>query len=66
MFGLLDDTAMVQHFRRDLSVRVKIAIERFQANLDPLLLEDICEAAFRQATMQRHLPAFESDFRRVS
>src|ERR1051325_10968950 len=66
MFGLLDDPALMHHFRRDLSGRIKTAIERFQANFDPLLLEDIGEAAFRQTPMQRHLPAFETGFRRVS
>src|SRR5580765_6360391 len=59
MLRLLDNAAAVHRFRSDLIIGGKALVERFQAHLNPLLLENIREAAFRQTTMQRHLAAFE-------
>src|SRR5580765_7835416 len=66
MFRFLDDAAMVHHFRGDLIVRGKALLQRLEAHLDPMLLENIGEAALGQTTMQRHLTAFEAGFRRVT
>src|SRR5882724_923787 len=61
MFRLLDDPTIVQEFRGHLFVCFEATIERSQTNFEPALLEDICEPALGQATMQRHLAAFEAN-----
>src|SRR6185436_10785029 len=48
MFCFLDNAAMVQHFRSDLIVRGEGLLQSFEAYLNPLLLENISEAALRQ------------------
>ena len=63
---LFDDATLMKHLWRDFIVCRKMFFERFQANLEPLLLENIREAAFGQTTMQRHLAALETDLHRVA
>src|SRR5262245_27462541 len=66
MFRLLDQAARVQNLGRDLFVGIEMLIERREADLEPALLEDVGEAALRQATMKRHLAAFKPNLARVT
>src|SRR5207245_2958866 len=66
VFRFLDDAAVVQNFRSDFVFGREAPLQRLETHFDPLLLENVREAAFRQTTMQWHLPAFESDLRRVA
>src|SRR5438874_3932471 len=60
MLGLLDQTALVKEFRCNRISGGEAFFDLAEADLDPLLLKDICEPTFRQTSLQRHLPALES------
>src|SRR3982750_3175911 len=66
VLGLLDNAAMVQHLWRDFIVGRKRFFQRFETDLDPLLLENIRKATLRQPAMKRHLAAFESRLRGIA
>src|SRR4030081_1247534 len=66
MLGLLDNPAIVQKFGRHFFVGCEAAVERRQTDLEPALLEDVCETTLRQTTMQWHLAAFETYFRGIT
>jgi len=61
VFGLLDEPAVMQKLGSHFFVSLKTAIESRQAYFQPAFLENVREAAFGQASMQRHLAAFETD-----
>src|SRR5690606_16109459 len=57
---LFDKAALVKHLGRDLISRLKVRFDLCEADLDPLLFEDIRKAALRQTTLKRHLAAFKT------
>jgi hypothetical protein len=56
----LDQAALVEDLRRYLVSSVKVRIDLPKTDLDPLLLEDIRKASFRQTSLERHLPALKT------
>ena len=66
MLCFLDQSSLVKQFRCDLITGIKTGLDLSQADLDPLLLEDIGESALWQAALQRHLAAFETGAARIS
>jgi hypothetical protein len=56
----------VQYLGRDLFVGIEVLVERRETNFEPALFEDVRKAALRQAAMERHLAAFETDLARVT
>src|SRR5687767_8396590 len=60
MFRLLYYAAIMQELGSHFFIGLETAIKRCQTNFQPAFLEDICESAFGQATMQRHLAAFKN------
>src|SRR5438105_3749579 len=66
VFGFLDNATMMHDFGRYLVVCRKLLFQRSQADFDPLLFENIREAALGQPAMQGHLAAFETDLHRIA
>src|SRR5262249_20289137 len=60
VLGLFYESAVMKDCRRDFVAGIKARFDLRQADLDPLLLENICKAAFRQTALERHLAALES------
>jgi hypothetical protein len=60
VLGFLDYAAMMHGFRGDFVVGGKAFLQRVEAYLNPLLFENVSEAALRQPAMQRHLTAFKT------
>jgi len=63
---LFDQSSFVKQFRGDFITGIETSLDLCQADLDPLLLEDIGESALWQAALQRHLAAFETGAARIS
>src|SRR5438046_1373777 len=60
MLCLFDQTAFVKQFRCDGISGSEAFFDLAEADLDPLLLKNIGEAALRQTPLQRHLSTFKS------
>src|SRR5688572_29087353 len=66
VFRFFYDAAVVQQVGSHFLICLKSALKRRQAYFQPPLLENVREAAFRQATMQRHLAALKPDLGGIS
>src|SRR5215813_11564483 len=66
MFRLLNQAALVQHFRVNFFVRLEMTIQRLETYFEPALFEDIGKAALGQSPVQRHLTTFKPTLGRVT
>src|ERR1044071_2870001 len=64
--ALGDDAALVHRLGRDGVARREAVLKRGERDLDPLLLEDVGEAALGEPPLQGHLAALEADLARVA